>query len=221
MTKSEQNKPARRKGIKTPKVSSSNQLTTDKKVMIKAPKAQAKEREGGSTLWKLSSMNFSKEGRCVGYDNGDGSNNCFMIMKDDSTIIFFILDDQTSTIKVLDYGTKIFIHRFPLNPYRLFKISNEREQKYYFEYVPVGNIQIDNNLGYQIVQQISLFDPKHGVRLNETKTVSNYTRASFTFSNNCKCDHCDFRISSLNTATNKEEEISSSYCQSHHNPYLC
>ena len=215
MTKSDQNKPARRKGIKTPKVSSSNQLTTDKKVMIEAPKAQAKEREGGSTLLKLSSMNFFKENGSVGYESDDGSNNCYVIMSTDS-IIFVILDGQK--IKVLDYGTKIIIHRFPLNSDRWFKISNEREQKYYFECVPVGNIQIDNNLGYQIFQQSSLFDPNHGVRLNKTKTVSNYTGASFTFSNNCKCNHCDFGISSWYPATN--EEISS-YCRSYHNPYLC
>ena len=176
-----------------------------------------KEREGFSILWRLSSMKYTTERGGIGYQSDDGSNDCFAI-KSENKIHFFILDGQTSTIKVLDYGTEIIIHRFPLNPDRCFKISNERKQELYFECVPVGNIQIDNNLGYQIVQQSSLFDPTHGVRLKETDTVSNYTGASFTFSNNCKCNHCDFGISSWYPATN--EEISS-YCRSYHNPYLC
>ena len=151
------------------------------------------ERKDYSTLFRLSSMKLTIEKRDIGYESDDGSNNCFAIILDDK-LIFFILDGKTSTIKVLNYGTDIIIHPFQLNPDRLFKISNELEQEYYFESVDVGYIKIDDDtLVYQIVQPKSFFDANHAIaRLKETNTVSNHTGASFTYSDhNCKCTMCN------------------------------
>ena len=151
-----------------------------------------KERKGFSILWRFSSMKFITERGGIGYQSDDGSNDCFAIILENK-IHFFILDGQTSTIKVLDYGTEIIIHKMPISD-RWFKISNDLEkEEYYFESVNVGYIKIDSNLGYQIVQPESFFDANHAIaRLKETNTVSNDTGALFTYSDHtCKCTQCN------------------------------